>query len=602
MGRDEHPGDNAPYAEASDARLTALLRADTPIAYPALRELRARHRPSVLAYARQCTISETSAQRLAAEVFTAAARQTARGTEPSVPWRHQLLLLTARLAGIRAPEDPPPPMLPAFESLPPRDQGLIWYGIVEQEPDDRTALLLGLSPEDVSYKQEPALLALRKACLRLRLAASDDPRCQDFRRLIEESVRPDNPRHSTDLRAHMAHCAHCTGAYDELRALRDRPRAALAEGLLPWAGTAYARAGTSEPRGRTESGATAQAAVATVESWTDAEESAGAGTGEDSGAEAGAEAGTSRWTAGTETRAWTGTGAGTWTGTGAEAGTGTGAGAGPGAEAWVGPGTGAGARASAGSAAGAGAVPEGRPASRRLVLTSVALGVALAPLLVVLVFSGGGGSSSQDAADSVGTPTSPPTARETPTAPSSPAPSATASSTQRPSKPPKSPSPTKKPKPTKTPSPSRTAPSLPSAPLPNGSYAQVVNVGSGLCLDIRGALEKGTDVVTATCSSRDTQRWRYDSDLDALQSFADPHLCLDSRGATDDGVGIWECDSLDGDNGENLRFTIDSQGLIRPAIAPDHAVTPAAHGSVAFAEATGRDEQRWRAGAGARRR
>ncbi|WP_143677482.1 RICIN domain-containing protein, partial [Streptomyces scabiei] len=184
-----------------------------------------------------------------------------------------------------------------------------------------------------------------------------------------------------------------------------------------------------------------------------------------------------------------------------------------------------------------------------------------------------------------------------PTVPASPTPSPTPSDTESPSKPPEKEKPTKSP----SPSPSKSGlptPSLPYGPPLNGAYAQVVNIASGLCLDIRGELAKGTDVVTATCTSRATQRWRLDSRRNALQSFADPDLCLDSRGATDDGVGVWECDSLDGDNGDNLRFEVDSRGVIRPAIAPGHAVTPDALGSVAFAEASGRDGQRWRAGAG----
>ncbi|WP_408995469.1 RNA polymerase sigma factor [Streptomyces scabiei] len=249
------------HANASDARLTALLRADSPIAYTALRELRERHHPSVLAYARLCAASESSALELATQAFTTATRETARGTEAAVPWRHQLLLLTVRVAATwttdehatglapalrpvlaaAGPEGPVPPLLAAFQLLPPRPQGLIWYGAVEQEPDERTAVLLGLTPDDVAYRRESALQPLRQACLRVRLAASDDPRCQDFRRLIEESVRPDSPRHSTDLHAHMAYCPYCAGAYEELCALRDSPRATLAEGLLPWGGTAYTR-------------------------------------------------------------------------------------------------------------------------------------------------------------------------------------------------------------------------------------------------------------------------------------------------------------------------------------------------------------------------
>ncbi len=93
------------YTGASDARLTELLRTDSPTAYPALQELRARHRASVLAYARLCTTSDSTAGQLAAQAFAAAARDMARGAEPGVPWRHQLLLLTANLAATWATDE-----------------------------------------------------------------------------------------------------------------------------------------------------------------------------------------------------------------------------------------------------------------------------------------------------------------------------------------------------------------------------------------------------------------------------------------------------------------------------------------------------------------
>ncbi|MEE1759705.1 RICIN domain-containing protein [Streptomyces sp. SP18BB07] len=730
------------HASASDTRLTALLRSNSPTAYAALRELRERHHPSVLTYARLCAASESSARELATQAFTAATKETARGIEPAIPWRHRLLLLTARVAAgwatdggatglapalrvvldTAGPGGRVPPLLAAFELLPPRPQGLIWYGVVEREPDDRTAVLLGLTPDDVTYKRESALHALRQACLRVRLAASDDPRCQDFRRLIEESVRPDTPRHSTDLQAHMEHCPHCAGAYEELCALRDSPRATLAEGLLPWGGTAYtrgasgtrtegaagawdggggrdtagARGGRGTPGG-SEAGsnwagagagagtaaaaaaaAAAEASAAAAEAWAGTGFGSGSGDGSGSGSGAGAGAGAG---AGGRERAGSGAGAGTWPGSGgddqartptgaepwASPGSGDRGGAGGGAEeAWAGPGSdariggsaapragtagtadftdmagAAGVAGAAGAAPGFGGVPgigaevgagaggwadfgarsvggtrslrrsrggaDGEGAvgasgakwssSRRVALTSVALGVALAPLLAFVVFSGSGGSSSDDEAGSGVTPAVPPSGVVTPTVPPSPTPSPTPSETASPSKPPQKEKPPKKPSPDPS-TPGAPKPSLPYGPPLNAAYTQVVNVASGLCLDIRGELEKGTDVVTATCSSRATQRWRVDSHRDALQSFADPDLCLDSRGATDDGVGIWDCDSLDGDNGDNLRFEVDSRGVIRPAVAPGHAVTPDVLGSVSFAEASGRDKQRWRAGAG----
>jgi hypothetical protein len=511
-------GDGLP-AGASDARLTELLRAGSSTAYAALQELRARHRASVLAYARLCTTGESGAEQLAAQSFTLAARETARGIDPNVPWRHQLLLLTGRVAASWArdqraagldpglllvlstagPDGPVPSLLPAFQSLPTRAQGLIWYAVVEREPAERTAVLLGLTTEDIAYGTDQALQALGQACLKYRLAASDDPRCGDFRRLIEESVRPDNPRSSTDLHAHMARCAYCSTAYGELTALRDHPRSALAEGLLPWAGTAYV---TNE-------------------------------------------------------------------------------------------------------VSGAGAVPPGSltaerasvlpwPPSRRFVLTSAAaLGVALAPVLFLLLSSGG--TPSTDAAGSVSTPSGPPPVTVTatvPVTPSAPTPSASPS----PSATSASPSPAHSSAPPRSPSP-KPSPTVAFRP-PGGAYAQVVNVASGLCLDIRdGDLTKGTDVVTAPCSSSSTQRWRVDTDSGSLRSAADDGFCLDSRGSVDKGVGIWECSSLDGDHGDNLRFTVDGDGVIRPAVAIETAVTPDGDDGLSLIPLNGGTGQRWRTGA-----
>ncbi|MEU6096498.1 RICIN domain-containing protein [Streptomyces sp. NPDC047079] len=494
------------HVNASDLRLTALLRGDTPSVYPALQELRARHRPSVLDYARLCTTSESAARQLAAQAFTLAAREAARGGDPGIPLRHQLLLLTVRLAASWArderaggidsglllvlspagPDGPLPPMLTAFRSLPSRAQGLVWYGIVEREPEDRTAVFLGLSREDVAYGTRQALATLGQASLRVRLAASDDPRCGDFRRLIEESVRPDHPRYSTDLQAHMAHCPHCTAAFEELSALRDQPRTALAEGLLPWGGTAYVARRPAEPLAPT-----------------------GAATG-------------------------------TWS------------------------------------------------PSRRLAVASAALGVALVPLLLFLVSSGG--SSDRHSAPAAATPVLPPvTVTATVPAPT-PTPSPTFASS--------SPSPT----PSATPSPTRTAHPKPTpkptpAHAPDGTFAQVVNVASGLCLEVAGDFDNGTDVVTVPCTPSSSQRWRVDFGRGVLQSMADPDFCLDSRGSVDKGVGVWTCSSVYGRNGRNLRFTVDDDGVIRPAIAIETALTANDDGSLWLSPLSGGAEQRWRAGA-----
>ncbi|MGV9451768.1 ricin-type beta-trefoil lectin domain protein [Streptomyces sp. NPDC003635] len=497
------------WPDETDVRLTELMRADSTTAYTALQELRARHRPAVVAYARLCATSDSVARQLAGQVFTLAARETARGIDPGGPWRHRLLLLTGRLAASWAaderaagldpglllvlnaagPSGPVPPMLGAFQSLPARAQGVIWYAVVEREPDERTASFLGLTREDVAHGTSAALHQLGRACLRARLAASADPDCRDFHRLIEESVRPDSPRGSTDLHAHMARCATCTAAYEELSALRDDPRRTLGEGLLPWAGTAYV---LDDPPAL------------------DAAPRTTAGTG------------------------------------------------------W--------------------------PLSRRYALMSAALGVALAPLLVFLLTRGGPTTDGQDPVSAVSRPTSAPPVTVTATV------SATPSTSPSPSRTSKSPSPTRSSAPPSR-TPSATPTPTPTHRPPGASYARVVNVSSGLCLDVRdGVFAKGTDVVAAPCTSSRTQVWRVDSGRGVVQSSADPDYCLDSRGSVDRGVGIWECDSIYGSNGQNLRFAVDSRGVIRPGIAPGHAVTPGGGGSVALVTETGSASQRWRAG------
>ncbi|MGW6518853.1 ricin-type beta-trefoil lectin domain protein [Streptomyces sp. NPDC054962] len=496
--RDGHGGGDV-SADVSDAYLTDRLRAAPAAAYPALRALRARHQPAVLAYARRCTTGEPAARRLAAEAFTLAARETARGNDPGGSWRHRLLLLSAQVAtdwalddraggldaglllvlNTAAPGGPVPPLLAAFRSLPSRTQGLVWYGVVEREPAERTATLLGLTPEDVTYGTGPALHLLAQACL--RLAASDDPRCGDFRRLIEQSVRPDAPRHSPDLEAHRAHCPHCATAYEEQCALRDDPRGALAEGLLVWGGSAYVR-DDRQPSG------------------------------------------------------------------------------------------------------GRGPAVARRP-SRRVALASAALGVAVVPLAVALLLTSG---DSQDAAGAVVTGPSavpPVTVTATVAAPPDSSPASP------------SPSPTPSPSPSRTSAPPEPKPTPSPTRAPGGTFAQVVNVDSGRCLEVAGDFDNGTDVVTVPCSGSPGQRWRVDAARGVLQSYADQDFCLDSRGSVDKGVGVWECASVDGDHGANLRFTVDGDGTVRPAIAILTALTADVGGGVSLESLDEDGDQLWRAGA-----
>ncbi|KPI24368.1 hypothetical protein OV320_9030 [Actinobacteria bacterium OV320] len=65
----------------------------------------------------------------------------------------------------------------------------------------------------------------------------------------------------------------------------------------------------------------------------------------------------------------------------------------------------------------------------------------------------------------------------------------------------------------------------------------------------------------------------------------------------DKGVGVWECASVDGDHGANLRFTVDGDGTVRPAIAILTALTADVGGGVSLEPLDEDGDQLWRAGA-----
>ncbi|MEU0688680.1 hypothetical protein ABZ350_17335, partial [Streptomyces uncialis] len=258
------------HSGEADARLTELLRGDAATAYPALRELRRRHHAPTLAYARLLGVDEAAAKQLTAQAFALGARDTGRGVDPTGPWRHHAALLVRRIAGtwtadgrrvrlrpefaafLDAEEEhradlpafvrPPPaepPMQAAFHSLPTRTQGVLWYGIVDAVPDPEAALYLGLKADEVAWAKGPSLDVLGRAFLKAQLARYGDQNCQGYRRLIEEAVRPREPRRSDDLYDHLARCPCCRQAHHVLLDLRRTPRTVLATGLLPWNGGAY---------------------------------------------------------------------------------------------------------------------------------------------------------------------------------------------------------------------------------------------------------------------------------------------------------------------------------------------------------------------------
>ncbi|MDX2391040.1 ricin-type beta-trefoil lectin domain protein [Streptomyces sp. DK15] len=192
-------------------------------------------------------------------------------------------------------------------------------------------------------------------------------------------------------------------------------------------------------------------------------------------------------------------------------------------------------------------------------------------------------------AGAAGTP-APSVSRSRPSAPASRAPSPSLSPSTT------GPSPSDRP----TPSPTlatESATADPVQPFRASSFGPAVNSATGLCLDVRGgAFTNGVDVITARCrAGAPVQQWRLD-ERGLLRNAANPSYCLDARGSAGDGVGIWSCSAFGRAEGNNLVFSIDATGRIKPRIAPGYAVT-SANGEpgapVAFGRTGPAAEQRW---------
>jgi hypothetical protein len=129
---------------------------------------------------------------------------------------------------------------------------------------------------------------------------------------------------------------------------------------------------------------------------------------------------------------------------------------------------------------------------------------------------------------------------------------------------------------------------LPPAP----TYASLVNLASGLCLDIdHGTMAPGTDVMQWTCHGADWQRWSHDPATGLVRSQRDPRYCLDNGGGFGDGARpmIWPCTG-----NANQRFDVDG-GVVRVRTAP----TQVLDGDGA---APGDDVLTWSDGGGAHQR
>jgi hypothetical protein len=557
--------ENAGCTALPDGELTERIRAGAPSAYPAVQELRRRHMPALRSYAMLCGRNTLAGNQLAVQAFDLATQEACRGIGPEGCWGRHLLTVLQRIgltwaAGSRRarlepgfaawldentdvappypPDSPRPrlratsPMLTGFQRLPEQTRGVLWYAVVDDEPDTTVGTFVGVGPATVPELRAKALEALRRAYIQAYLEHSGSRKCQGFRRIIEAASQPGDGRRSNDLALHLAECAGCARLTGELSRMAAGPRAVLAEGLLRWGGAAYAAGGPVRAR--------LADAPATIERW--------------------------------ETRT----------------------------AALPVPHASAGRLRPSGGSVGDGA----RRPSRLTVLVAVAVAAVVIGTLVTTGSGDPAPARDRDRARAeepsrweARPPAVLPTAVPSATAAPSPSPSKKPSaSPSRTTAAPTTAVPAPEPPP---PAPSKSAPPRPVPIVAGSGYTQVVNAASGLCLDIAGGvMEDRTDVLTAPCDGTPSQRWKLEP-VGLLRSSADPDYCLDSRGATDRGVGIWSCSSVHGGNGLNLLFIVDSAGVVRPRIAPDFALEPlgdAGGGTLDFDPVDGDSDQRWTAG------
>ncbi|MEU8824587.1 LamG domain-containing protein [Streptomyces sp. NPDC048636] len=237
-------------------------------------ELSARHLRAVTAYASLCVSAPCGADTLAAEAIHSAVRD-ADPAAPDEAWRPRLLASVLKVAGQRwtdsdrhaelspefrdwlasRPDDVPGntpsddthgadgPARPAllhrtFRGLPVHIQTVLWHDVVEREEPAAIGRLLTAPTETVRGWRGTARAKFRDAYLR-GYADEGASACRPFARLVEVAAETRSISPASDLDGHLADCAYCRRAFDELSRMEDHCDTLLAEGVLAWGGARY---------------------------------------------------------------------------------------------------------------------------------------------------------------------------------------------------------------------------------------------------------------------------------------------------------------------------------------------------------------------------
>lgn len=255
----------------SDAELAQKIRAADRCgehADQALEELYRRHHPAVLAYARTCCRDAHTAEDLTSEAFTRTLHAVRAGHGPQSAWRPYLLSVVRRTAADWASTTQRADLSPdfdhwleavsiedggeqhllareeddlvlrGFQRLPERWQTVLWHTVVEGEPAEQVAAILGIGTSGVNSLAARAREGLREAYLTAHIQFGDSAECRHFSGPLAAVIRRGR-RPGKDLARHLDHCPRCRGAVSDLTDLNARIRTVLPGALLIWAPPSY---------------------------------------------------------------------------------------------------------------------------------------------------------------------------------------------------------------------------------------------------------------------------------------------------------------------------------------------------------------------------
>ncbi|MFE3601454.1 RICIN domain-containing protein [Streptomyces sp. NPDC059142] len=261
------PGSSAgPGPEDSDERLLTAVRAGAGAGdgYP-VALLMARHWEAVHDYAAVCLASPAKS----ASVVAAAAFQHVLDTlgkaRPGAALRPQLLVTVRDMVGSWSSAEPLKDLLPelrrpavargaraakargadrrklavrAFRAMSGTAQCLLWHTEVEAEPISVPAAMLALDTDTALFELEQAREEFRRGCLRAHIEIAPKPECRYYNRLLDVPIRRGGAL-LPDVRNHLAECAHCRDAADQLGHFHGKLDVLLAEAVLGWGARRY---------------------------------------------------------------------------------------------------------------------------------------------------------------------------------------------------------------------------------------------------------------------------------------------------------------------------------------------------------------------------